>query len=51
METIIKPKKVLSRDDFREIWQHKEFLYFFTRRDLKVRYKQTAIGVLWAVFQ
>ncbi len=49
--TIIKPKKVLSLDDFREIWQYKELLYFFVWRDLKVRYKQTAIGVLWAIFQ
>ncbi len=49
--TIIKPKKVLSLEDFREIWQYKELLYFFTWRDLKVRYKQTAIGILWAIFQ
>ncbi len=49
--TIIRPKKALSLDDFREIWQYKELLYFFVWRDLKVRYKQTAIGVLWAIFQ
>ncbi len=49
--TIIRPKKVLSLDDLKEVWQYKELLYFFTWRDFKVRYKQTAIGVLWAVFQ
>lgn len=49
--TVIKPKKALSFEDFREIWRYKELLYFFTWRDLKVRYKQTAIGALWAVFQ
>lgn len=49
--TIIRPKKVLSMDDFREIWAYKELLYFFTWRDFKVRYKQTIIGVMWAVFQ
>lgn len=49
--TIIKPKKALSLDDFKEIWQYKELLYFFTWKDFKVRYKQTAIGILWAVFQ
>lgn len=49
--TIIKPKKVFSLDDLREVWQYRELLYFFTWRDLKVRYKQTSIGVLWAVFQ
>ncbi len=49
--TIIRPKKTLSLTDFQEVWRYKELLYFFTWRDLKVRYKQTAIGVLWAVFQ
>ncbi|PIT89080.1 MAG: phosphate ABC transporter permease [Candidatus Levybacteria bacterium CG10_big_fil_rev_8_21_14_0_10_36_7] len=49
--TIIRPKKTFSLDDFREIWQYKELLYFFTWRDFKVRYKQTMIGVLWAIFQ
>ena len=49
--TIIKPKKTFSLSDLKEIWQYKELLYFFTWRDLKVRYKQTAIGILWAIFQ
>ncbi len=49
--TIIRPKKTLSLNDFRELWRYRELLYFFTWRDLKVRYKQTAIGVLWAIFQ
>ncbi|MEA3398423.1 MAG: ABC transporter permease, partial [Patescibacteria group bacterium] len=49
--TIIKPRKTFSFDDFKEIWKYRELLYFFTWRDLKVRYKQTAIGVAWAVFQ
>jgi len=51
METVIKPKKTFSLKDIKEIWQYKELLYFFTWRDLKVRYKQTAIGALWAIFQ
>ena len=49
--TIIRPKKVFSFADLHEIWNYRELLYFFTWRDFKVRYKQTAIGVLWAVFQ
>ena len=49
--TVIKPKKLFSFADLKEVWDYKELLYFFTWRDLKVRYKQTAIGVLWAVFQ
>ncbi len=48
---IIKPKKTFSLEDFKEIWRYRELLYFFTWRDLKVRYKQTAIGVAWAIFQ
>jgi len=51
-ELIIKPKRTLNfRSDLQEIWQYRELLYFLAWRDLKVRYKQTAIGVLWAVFQ
>ncbi len=34
-----------------EAWEFRELLYFFVWRDLKVRYKQTAIGVGWAVLQ
>jgi lipopolysaccharide transport system permease protein len=34
-----------------ELWQYRELLYFFIWRDLKVRYKQTAIGAAWAVLQ
>lgn len=49
--TIIKPKKTFSWGDLKEVWEYRELLYFFTWRDLKVRYKQTAIGVAWAVFQ
>ncbi|HEU5114472.1 MAG TPA: ABC transporter permease, partial [Candidatus Paceibacterota bacterium] len=49
--TIIRPKKTFSWDDLREFWRYRELLYFFTWRDLKVRYKQTLIGVLWAILQ
>ena len=34
-----------------EIWDYRELLYFFVWRDIKIRYKQTAIGVAWAVLQ
>ena len=50
-ETVIKPKKLFSFSDLSEVWNYRELLYFFTWRDLKVRYKQTAIGALWAIFQ
>jgi len=37
--------------DLKEIWRYRELLYFLTWRDIKVRYKQTAIGVIWAILQ
>lgn len=36
---------------FRELWDYRELLYFLTWRDVKVRYKQTALGAAWAVIQ
>lgn len=37
--------------DFGEIWNYKELFYFFTWRDIKIKYKQTALGFLWAILQ
>lgn len=37
--------------DFRELWSFRELLFTLIFRDIKVRYKQTAIGILWAVIQ
>jgi lipopolysaccharide transport system permease protein len=37
--------------DLRELWRYRELIYFLLWRDLKVRYKQTAIGAAWAVLQ
>lgn len=37
--------------DWRELWRYRELLYFLVWRDLKVRYKQTAIGVAWVILQ
>jgi lipopolysaccharide transport system permease protein len=34
-----------------DVWEYRELLYFFVWRDIKVRYKQTVIGVLWVVLQ
>jgi lipopolysaccharide transport system permease protein len=35
----------------KELWQYRELFYFFTWRDIKVKYKQTYLGVLWALLQ
>lgn len=48
--THIKPPGRFSTG-FREIWQYRELFYFFTWRDIKVKYKQTSLGILWAILQ
>ena len=49
--TVIKPASRVPKLDFRELWQYRELALTFVWRDLKVRYKQTAIGVAWALLQ
>jgi len=47
----IEPPSGLFELRFREVWAYRELLYFLVWRDVKIRYKQTAIGVLWVVLQ
>lgn len=49
--TIIEPQKGWIPLHLKEIWQYRELFYFLTKRDIKVRYKQTLLGGLWAVIQ
>lgn len=37
--------------EWKELWRYRELFYFFTWRDIKIKYKQTALGFLWAVLQ
>jgi lipopolysaccharide transport system permease protein len=48
--TIIKPKSRMTID-WKELKQYRELFFYFAWRDVKVRYKQTAVGASWAVFQ
>jgi lipopolysaccharide transport system permease protein len=48
---VIRPTRGWRFLDLRELWAYRELVYFLTWRDIKVRYKQTAIGVAWAVLQ
>jgi lipopolysaccharide transport system permease protein len=48
---VIRPRRGWVSLNARELWANRELLYFFVWRDLKVRYKQTAFGALWAVIQ
>lgn len=49
--THIRPARGWFPADPGELWGYRELLYFLVWRDIKVRYKQTAIGALWAVIQ
>ena len=51
MEIKIRPKKGLADLDLKELWHYRELFYFLAWRDIKVRYKQTSIGIVWAVLQ
>lgn len=50
MEFEIKPQNKFSLG-LKELWDYRELFYFFTVRDIKVKYKQTILGFLWAVIQ
>jgi lipopolysaccharide transport system permease protein len=50
MQYEIKPKEKLNLG-LGEMWQYRELFYFFTWRDIKVKYKQTVLGFLWAILQ
>jgi lipopolysaccharide transport system permease protein len=50
-ETWIRPSRGWSPPDLRELWRYRELVYFLIWRDVKVRYKQTALGAAWAVLQ
>jgi lipopolysaccharide transport system permease protein len=47
----IKPSEGWVSLRLKDLWEYRELLYFFVWRDIKVRYKQTALGAAWAVIQ
>jgi lipopolysaccharide transport system permease protein len=48
---VIKPKKGWQLIDFQELKEYRDLFYFLVSRDIKVRYKQTVLGGLWAIIQ
>lgn len=48
---VLRPKKGWQQLGLKDLWHYRELLYFFCWRDIKVRYKQTALGVAWAILQ
>jgi len=47
----IEPSRGWVSLHLRDLWEYRELLYFLTWRDIKVRYKQTALGAAWAIIQ
>lgn len=49
--TTIEPKRFLRSFDLGDLWRHRELLFFMIWRDVKIRYKQAAFGIAWAILQ
>ncbi|SRR5581483_12011268 len=49
--TVIEPPHGWPLVNARELWRYRELLFFLAWRDVKVRYKQTALGAAWAILQ
>lgn len=50
-ERVIEPAKGWAFPDFKELWEHRDLLYFMAKRDVAVRYKQAVVGFSWAIVQ
>lgn len=48
---ILRPSGHFARLNLGDVWEYRDLLYFLVWRDIKVRYKQTALGAAWAVLQ
>jgi lipopolysaccharide transport system permease protein len=50
-EIVLSPPERWRPVDLRELWAHRELIYFLTKRELQIRYKQSFFGISWAVLQ
>src|SRR4051812_8546372 len=48
---VLGPASKIGLPDLRELWRYRDLVYFLARRDVSVRYKQSVVGVFWAVLQ
>lgn len=48
---ILRPSRGWGSLNLADLWKYRELIYFLTWRDIKVRYKQTALGAAWAILQ
>lgn len=51
IQVVVEPRHGWLSLGLGELWRYRELLYFLTWRDIKVRYKQTLLGILWAIIQ
>src|SRR6266704_5098715 len=49
--TVVQPRRPFWHLELGHLWEYHELLFFLIWRDVKIRYKQTALGVAWAVMQ
>lgn len=49
--TFVRPSRGWAAPDLREMWEYRELAWFLVWRDVKVRYKQAALGAAWAILQ
>ena len=50
-EIVIVPQTAGVKLDLEELWRYRELFYVFAWRDIKIRYKQTFLGIVWVLFQ
>lgn len=50
-EIVISPSSPWWQMDLKELWEFRELLYVFAWRDIKIKYKQTLLGIVWVLFQ
>jgi lipopolysaccharide transport system permease protein len=50
-ELVISPPKRWSGLRLGELWAHRELIYFLTKREIQIRYKQSVFGISWAILQ
>ena len=48
---VTRPSHGLASLNLAELWEYRELIYFLAWRDVKVRYKQTIVGVAWVILQ
>src|SRR3979490_400149 len=51
VELVIEPRRGWQPVELREIWRYRELFWVLVSRDIKIRYKQTVLGGLWAILQ